>query len=109
MRLVVAALVAAVVPAAAHGVPPQTNGVYFAADDPHSLYVASTFGLLVSHDDGCTFYWVCENRVGYLDPYEPHYAVAHDGTIFATSFTGLRISRDGACGWDTQFAGQFVD
>jgi hypothetical protein len=100
-RIVVALVVLASAIADAHGLPPMTNGVSFASDDPNSLYVASTFGLLISHDRGCTFYWVCEAKVGYGDPYEPHYAVAHDGTIFATAFTGLRVSRDGGCSFTT--------
>ena len=104
----VIAVMLAATTAAGHGLPPMTNGVYFAADDPNSLYVATTFGFLISHDAGCTFQWVCEASVGYKDPYEPRFAVAHDGTIFATSIKGLRVSRDGGCSFATASAARFV-
>ena len=84
-----------------NGRPPLTNGIHFRPGDQHSLYVATTFGLLISHDDGCTFDWLCENNVGYGGMFDPIYAVATDGTIFATTYTGLRVSRDGGCTFQT--------
>ena len=57
--ITVAAAVATSGIASANGRAPLTNGVTFRPGDPHSLYVRSTFGLLVSHDDGCSFRWVC--------------------------------------------------
>ena len=85
----------------ANGRPPLTNGVHFRPNDPHSLYIATTFGLLISHDDGCTMHWVCESNIGFGGAWDPKYAVAADGTIFATTFTGLRVSRDGGCSFAT--------
>ena len=88
--------------AMANGRPPVTNGVYFQARTMRSsLYVRTTFGLLVSHDDGCSFRWVCEQNIGYGGTFDPKYAIATDGTIFATTFTGLRVSRDGGCSFTT--------
>jgi hypothetical protein len=84
-----------------NGRAPLTNGIHFRPGDPHSLYVASTFGLLVSHDDGCTFRWICEQSIGYGGTFDPKYRVAADGTIFATTFDGLRVSRDGGCSFTT--------
>jgi MYXO-CTERM domain-containing protein len=102
MRFVVglACLLAASI-ALANGRGPLTNGIYFKPGDPHSLYVRSTFGLLISHDDGCTFNWYCEGNVGYGGNFDPKYGIATDGTIFATTFNGLRISRDGGCSFST--------
>lgn len=51
--------------AQANGRPPATNGVTFRPGDPDSLYIATTFGLLISHDGGCTVRWVCESNLGY--------------------------------------------
>ena len=82
----------------------MTNGVYLRQDAPQSLYVRSTFGLLISHDDGCSFRWVCEQNIGYGGTFDPHYEIADDGTIFATTFTGLRVSRDGGCSFTTATA-----
>jgi hypothetical protein len=100
------ALVAVTRTTAAHanGRPPVTNGVFFQPNDNQSLYVRSTFGLLVSHDAGCSFRWVCEQSIGYGGTFDPKYAIAVDGTLFATTFTGLRVSHDGGCSFKTATA-----
>ncbi|HEX4421066.1 MAG TPA: hypothetical protein VH165_24280 [Kofleriaceae bacterium] len=90
----------------ANGRPPLTNGVHFQPGDPRSLYVASTFGLLVSHDDGCTFQWICEQNIGYGGTFDPKYRIASDGTIYATTFSGLQVSHDGGCSFTTATADQ---
>ena len=54
-----------------------------------------TFGLLVSHDDGAGFYWVCEQNIGYEGTFDPKYRIGANGDIYATTFEGLRVSRDG--------------
>lgn len=102
LALVVTAGLAAT--ALANGRAPLTNGVFFRPGDSSSIYVRSTFGLLISHDDGCTFRWVCEQAVGYGGMFDPKYAAARDGTLFATTYTGLRVSRDGGCTWATATA-----
>jgi MYXO-CTERM domain-containing protein len=106
MRLfaVLAALTVAAAPAFANGRPPTTNGVFFQPSDPHAIFVRTTFGLLVSRDDGCSFRWVCERAIGYGGEFDPKYAIAADGAIFATTFDGLRVSRDGGCTWITATA-----
>ncbi len=101
MRWLGLLLVLATTVAHANGRPPLTNGIHFKPGDPHTMYVASTFGLLISHDDGCTMNWVCEDNLGYGGVWDPKYAIASDGTIFATTFTGLRVSRDGGCSFNT--------
>jgi hypothetical protein len=88
----------------ANGRPPVTNGVFFQPNDNQSLYVRSTFGLLISHDGGCSFRWTCEQNIGYGGPFDPAYAIAADGTLFATTFTGLRVSRDHGCSFTTATA-----
>lgn len=105
MRLVaVFALTLLSVTAYANGRAPLTNGIHFRPGDSQSIYVATTFGFLISHDDGCTFHWICEADVGYGGTFDPKYAIASDGTIFATTFTGLRVSRDGGCSFATATA-----
>jgi hypothetical protein len=88
----------------ANGRPPVTNGVFFGPNDPQSIYIRATFGLLISRDAGCSFRWVCEQAIGYGGTYDPKYAIAADGTIYATTFDGLRISRDGGCSFTTATA-----
>ena len=88
----------------ANGRPPLTNGIFFQRNDPHALYVRTTFGLLVSHDDGCSFRWTCEQNIGYGGMFDPSYAIGDDGTLYAATFTGLRVSRDGGCSFTTATA-----
>lgn len=105
MPLALALGLAVAAPAAhANGRPPVTNGVYFQPGDNQSLYIRSTFGLLVSHDAGCSFRWICEQAIGYGGTFDPAYAIAADGTLFATTFNGLRVSRDGGCSFTTATA-----
>lgn len=44
---------------------------------------------------------MCENSIGYGGDFDPKYAIAADGTIYATTYQGLRISRDGGCSFST--------
>ena len=88
----------------ANGRPPVTNGVFLQPNDPQALYIRTTFGLLISHDDGCSFRWVCEQDIGYGGFFDPEYAIAADGTLFATTFDGLRVSHDGGCSFTTATA-----
>lgn len=99
------ALALAFAPAAhANGRDPVTNGVFFQATDNQTIYVSTTFGLLISRDGGSSFRWTCERNIGYDGEYDPHFAVADDGTLFATTFDGLRVSRDGGCSFTTATA-----
>ncbi len=98
------ALVGLTATGAANGRPPQTSGIYLHPRDEQAMFVRTTFGLLVSHDGGCSFRWICEKAVGYGGEFDPKYAIAIDGTIFATTFEGLRVSRDGGCTWSTATA-----
>jgi hypothetical protein len=102
-----AACIAVLCPALAlaNGRAPLTNGVHFRPGDNRSIYVATTFGLLISHDDGCSFRWVCEQNIGYAGTFDPKYRIAPDGTIFATTFGGLRVSHDGGCSFATATSG----
>jgi hypothetical protein len=83
---------------------PHTVGIYTRKGDAQTLYVATTFGLTISNDGGCTFHWLCEQNIGYGGTWDPTYGVTPDGTIFATTFEGLRISRDGGCTFTTASA-----
>jgi hypothetical protein len=87
--------------ASANGRAPVTNGVVFRPGDSETMYVRSTFGLLIGTTTSCTFRWVCEQNIGYGGTFDPRYAVAADGAIFATTFVGLRVSRDAACSFAT--------
>jgi len=90
-------------PARGNGRFPTSVSVTFRPGDTGDLYLGTTFGLLVSHDDA-HFAWICEKNVGYEGTFDPKYRVAADGTIYATTFRGLRVSRDGGCSFQTATA-----
>ncbi len=69
--------------ALANGRAPITNGVFFRPGSNTDIWVRTTFGLLVSHDDGCTFRWICEQNVGYGGIFDPHEAPL-TGFVFGT-------------------------
>ena len=71
------------------------------------MLVRTTFGLLVSSDGGASWYHVCERvvfgaRVNY--DLEVLLEIADDGSFLSGSWHGLRVSRDGACRWQTEAA-----
>jgi MYXO-CTERM domain-containing protein len=108
MRRVVLSLLLLCSLAHANGRASLTNGVAFRPGDNDTVYLATTFGLLISHDSGCTFRWVCEQNIGYGGRWDPKYAIAADGTIFATTYEGLRVSRDGGCSFATAASTQNI-
>ena len=93
----------------ANGRPPFTNGIYFQPGDNQSIYVRSTFGLLISHDGGCSFRWTCEDSIGYGGTFDPQYAIAADGSIYATTYAGLHVTHDGGCTWGMALANRYVN
>ncbi len=105
-RQVLASLLVIGLAAIAHanGRSPQTIGIYPKPGEPQTLYLQTTFGLLSTTDEGCTFRWMCEQSIGYGGTWDPHYAIGSDGTIFATTFEGLRVSRDAGCSFETATA-----
>ena len=82
-----------------NGRPPQTVGVFVQSGNDQTVLVSTTFGLLISRDGGTSFQWVCEDAVGYGGVFDPDFAIASDGTIFAATDKALRISRDDGCTW----------
>ncbi|HTJ41795.1 MAG TPA: hypothetical protein VL463_06845 [Kofleriaceae bacterium] len=81
---------------------PTTQTISFRKGTTSDLVLGSTPGLLLSKDDGKHFYWVCDNAIfgDNSDLYDPDYKIAADGTIYANTPAGVRISRDGGCTFD---------
>src|SRR5437868_6340998 len=82
-------------PARANGRFPQASQIVFAPGDPHTMVMRTTFGLLVSHDDGASWQWVCEAAIGLGTAQEdPCYGVTTAGTIVGGLWQGLAVSPD---------------
>jgi len=96
-------------PATANGRFPASVNVRFAPNDTSSILLPVTFGLLSSKDGGASWRWVCEDAVGYGGTFDPDYAITSDGTLYATTFQGLRRSVDGGCTWTTVSLGVLPD
>ena len=97
-HLALAGLVLASAPrgASANGRAPATSSITFRQGHESDVAVGLTFGLLISHDAGKTWAWMCEDAVGYSGTFDPHYAYSASGALFATSFHGVKVQRD-AC------------
>lgn len=97
--LVLAPLLAAATPgeAWANGRFPESNKVFFAPNDPDTIMVRVTFGLVVSRDKGKSWDWVCEQSIGFTGVEDPMYAIGPSGTLFGTTFLGLTKSTDRLC------------
>lgn len=81
--------------AAANGRPAATSTINFRHGHPMDIVAGMTFGLVISHDGGATWKWMCEDAIGYGGMYDPVYAYSDSGAIFATTFGGLKVNRDG--------------
>jgi hypothetical protein len=88
------ALAAAARLASANGRPPGTSSISFRPGHESDIAVGLTFGLLISRDAGKTWAWMCETAVGYGGTYDPDYAFSTSGALFASTFDGLKVTRD---------------
>ncbi|HEV7558390.1 MAG TPA: hypothetical protein VGO00_23130, partial [Kofleriaceae bacterium] len=85
--------------ALANGRAPGTSTINFQHGHETNIAVGLTFGLLISHDNGASWQWTCEDNLPYMGMYDPSYAWSAPGPLFATTFSGLRDSAD-ACVFD---------
>ncbi|HSO35236.1 MAG TPA: hypothetical protein VLT33_22060 [Labilithrix sp.] len=85
--------------ALANGRFPESNAIFFAPEEPGTVVLRTTFGLLVSRDRGKAWDWVCEPALGLVGVEDPMLSITPDNTLIATTFQGLAVSRDRACSW----------
>lgn len=86
-------------PASANGRFPAANAVFISPSDPQLVLARVTFGLLLSHDGGKSWAWLCERALGSTGTEDPEYAVLADGTLVAATVVGVRYSTDRGCRW----------
>jgi len=63
------------------------------------MLLRATFGVLVSHDGGKNWDWICEQAIGYSGSSDPSFGYTQGGTILVAISTGLALSNDRGCGW----------
>ena len=95
-------------PVLANGRVPATIQLHFRPGNDADIMLAATIGALRSTDGGATWRWYCESAVGYGGTYDPDYAFSRAGAIFATTFEGLRLNRDGCTFAPTPLGNLFV-
>ena len=109
MRLLaVAILLALAADAGANGRPAATSTIHFRLGDEQHIAAGMTFGLIVSHDGGDTWHWMCEDAIKYGGQYDPDYVYTETGSILATTFDGSLVNRDGCTFDSTVFGLKFI-
>ncbi len=91
------AMTAAAPSARANGRIPAANQIVASPDFPETVLLRTTFGLLVSRDGGTKWDWICESGMQYGGAQDPSFGLTKNGTLLASTFEGLTVSRDGFC------------
>lgn len=86
---------------------PQTNQLVAAPDDPSSLLLRTTFGMLFTHDAGKTWDWLCEPAYvcqapcnsTQLPQEDPAIALMNGGRALVAESEGFATSPDDGCSW----------
>src|SRR5579859_2266781 len=84
--------------ARANGRFPASSQIVVSPTDPELVVLRATYALLVSHDRGCNWDFLCEGAVGYLGQEDPFLGLT-PGAALAATFEGLKVSPDQGCSW----------
>ena len=63
--------------------------------DGSTIFLRTTFGILVSRDAGASWQWICERALGYDGSWDPPIAVTRDGRLWVGLERGLVSTVDG--------------
>lgn len=95
--LTVAALLAIPSICRANGRFPAANQLAVDADEPEHFLLRATYGLLVSHDAGASFRWICEDVLGDVGESDPAVAIFHNGELVTAAQDRLLTSDTAGC------------
>jgi MYXO-CTERM domain-containing protein len=93
--------------AAANGRPPGVSSIHFRRGMESEIAAGLTFGLVLSRDGGVTWRWMCEDAFPYGGMWDPDYEFTSTGALFATTFDGIKVMRDG-CTFTAPFGTKLV-
>lgn len=95
----IVALVLAARSAHANSRLPEANQLVVAPDDPSSMLLRTTFGMLFTTDAGKTWSWLCEDAIPVSGQQDPAVALMNGGVVISAEEEGLAISPDHGCSW----------
>jgi hypothetical protein len=88
-------------PAYANGRFPKAQAITTPPGDDATIFLRATFGVIVSHDAGKTWAWMCEQALGFSSTWDPPLAATKDGRLWVALTNGLRSTVDGCAIADT--------
>lgn len=83
--------------AQANGRFPEAQTFESVPGDDRTMYLRTTFGILVSKDGGGSWRWICERALGYDGQWDPPIAVTRDGRLWVGLEDGLVSTRSDGC------------
>jgi hypothetical protein len=86
--------------AAAHTGIAQSLSVTLRPGTPEQILVSTTFGPVITRDNGGSWNEICEEAIGYGSGQRPAWWLSPTGAMFAGSFKGLFVSRGDGCTWE---------
>jgi hypothetical protein len=91
-------------PAAANGRFPAANQLYFSPSDANLVVLRTTFGILISHDAGASWVWLCEDALGLssASSQDPALGITAGGSLVAGVSWAIEVSPDMGCTWRAQ-------
>jgi hypothetical protein len=93
-------VVCAAPPALANGRYPAAGQIAVHPVNSDHILIRATYGVLITHDGGASWSWICEAAIGYGGFDDPMMAITADGSIIAGLFAGLSATHDGGCAWE---------
>ena len=90
--------------AAANGRFPQSNQIVLSPTDPNLIVERSTYGIVISHDNGATWSFLCNDVLGLQSTsvQDPELGLTTNNVLLAGNAeeaSGLSVSMDVGCNW----------
>jgi hypothetical protein len=85
------------------GVFPSSTGVVFSPSDANTIALRTTYGILLSHDDGAHWPFLCLDALGKKGGQEASWptplTIMASGALVSGAPSGLSVSMDQGCSW----------
>jgi hypothetical protein len=107
---IAAGLLVASRPAAANGRFPAANQIYFSPANANLVVLRATFGIVISHDAGASWVWLCEDALGLssVSNEDPSLGLTGGGALVAGVSWAMEVSPDLGCTWSV-LGGSLLD